>query len=137
MMGSSGTQFDYRRINLTPSGWPRKQKMVTAITDRDRGHMNSFPVETKMRIMQNIMAMLPVAEWNFEGNNNYVKVMLKLRTGGLGLIDLQPQETAFTTVWYSNNRSLLGRVKTEVAAMVVWEFNGDAEGVTTLRVWHI
>lgn len=111
--------------------------MATAITDRDRGHMDTFPVEKKMRIMQKIMARLPVAEWNFEGSNSYVKAMLKLRAGGLGLIDLQPQETAFTTVWYGKNRSLLGRVKTEVAAMVVWEFNGNAEGVTTLRVWHI
>lgn len=124
-------------MNLIPGGWPREQKMVTAITDRDRGHMNTFPIDKKMRIMQKIMARLPVAEWNFEGNNNYVKAMLKLRAGGLGLIDLQPQETAFTTVWYSKNRSLLGRAKTEAAAMVVWEYNGDAEGVTSLRVWHI
>ena len=137
MTGRSGMQTDYRRMNLTPGGSPRKQKIVTAITARDRDHMNAFPVEKKMRIMQKIMARLPVSEWSFKGNNNYVKAMLKLRAGGLRLIDLQPQETAFTTVWYSKNRSLLGRVKTEVAAMVVWEFNGDAEGVTTLRIWHI
>jgi hypothetical protein len=110
--------------------------MIT-ITDRDRGHMNAFPVKKKFRIMQRIMAKPPVSEWNFEGYNNYAKAMLKLRAGGLGLIDLQPQETAFTTVWYSKNRSLLGRVKTEVAAMVVWESNGNNEGLTTLRVWHI
>lgn len=125
---ASGMQF--RRL-------PREHKMATAITDDDRGHMNTFPVTQKVRIIQRIMSTLPMARWNWEGNNGYIRTMLQLRARGLRLIDLQPQETAFTAIWYRKERSLLGRLKAEVAAMVVWEFNGDTGGITTVIVWHL
>ena len=108
--------------------------MIT-ITDRDRGHMNTFPIKKKERIMQRIMAKPPMSEWNFEGYNNYAKAMLKLRTGGLGLIDLQPQETAFTTVWYGKNGTLMNWLKSDAVALLLWESNGDDKAI--LRIWHI
>jgi len=111
--------------------------MVTAITDDDRGHMLTFPVQQRAKIIQRMMSNPPASEWNCEGNNSYVKAMLQLRARGLGLIDLQPQETAFTAIWYRKQRSLLGLLKAEVAAMVVWEFDGDTGSKTTLKVWNI
>jgi len=82
------------------------------------------------------MSREPVAERNYEGNTHFVKTILKLRADGLRLIDLQPFETAFTSVWYRRNASLLGKAKADVAAMVVWE-GSDRQDVTTLRVWRI
>lgn len=111
--------------------------MVTAITDEDRGHMITFPVRQRARIIQSIMSNPPVSEWNCEGNTSYVKAMLQLRARRLGLIDLQPQETAFTAIWYRKERSLLGLLKAEVAAMVLWEFDGDTGSKTTVRFWQI
>lgn len=116
---------------------PKAQQAATAITDHDRGHMKSFPVEQRARIIRKIMTNPPVTEWNLDGDNSYVRAMLRLRARGLGLIDLQPQEDAFSAIWYRRERSLLGRPKAEVAAMVVWERDGNAGGITTFRVWHI
>lgn len=130
-----GMHLNHRKMN--PHADPRERKMATAITDQDVGHMNAFPVKKKVKIIQDIMSKSPVEEWNLEGNTSYIKTILRLRASGLELIDLQPQETVFTTVWYSRNRSLLGRVKSEVAAMLMWESNGHDGGITTLRVWHI
>jgi hypothetical protein len=110
--------------------------MLTVITDQDRNYMNAFPIARKAKIIQEIMSRPPVEEDSLEGSNDYLKTILKLRADGMRLIDLQPQESAFTTVWYSRHRSLLGTVKAEIAALVVWEFDGDKD-VTTLRVWHI
>ena len=111
--------------------------MATAITHEDLGYMRNFPPQKKMGVIHEIMSKSPVKEWNLEGNNNYVKTILRLRAGGLMLIDLQPLETAFTSVWYKKNGSLLKREKSEIAALVVWEFNSDDKDLTTIRVWDI
>src|SRR3990172_3313400 len=124
----SGMQF--RRL-------PKVQKTATAITDHDRGHMNAFPVEQRVRIIRKIMTNPPVTEWNLDGNESYVNAMLRLRARGMELIDLQPQEHAFTAIWYRRERSLWGRPKAEVAAMVVWEADENSGGTTTVRVWHL
>ena len=65
-----------------------------------------------------------------------MKALLRLRADGLKLVDLLPQETAFTTVWYRHGRSLLNRQRPNVAAMVVWEVKDDQE-VATFKVWHV
>lgn len=111
--------------------------MATIITDQDVGHMKTFPATKKLKIIREIMSKSPAEECNLQGNTSYAKALLRLRAGGLELIDLQPQETVFTTVWYSQNRSLLGRVRSEVAAMLVWESNGHDGGITTLRFWRM
>lgn len=111
--------------------------MATGITDHDRGHMAAFPVERKVQIIRRIMSSPPLTEWNCDDHNSYAKAMLQLRARGLGLIDLQPQETAFTAIWYGRKRSLLGRLKAEIAAMVLWEIVGDAGSTTTVRIWHL
>ena len=111
--------------------------MATLITSQDMDYMKAFPADQKLKIMREIMSRSPAAERNFEGNTYCVKTILKLRADGLRLIDLQPLESAFTSVWYKRNGSLLGRGKTEIAAMVVWEGNDSDDDVTTVKVWKI
>jgi hypothetical protein len=111
--------------------------MTTLITSQDMEYMKAFPADQKSKIMREIMSRSPVAERDFEGNTHCVKTILKLRADGLRLIDLQPLESAFTSVWYKRNESLLGRAKTEVAAMVVWACNDGDDDVTTVKIWKI
>lgn len=108
---------------------------MTAITDEDREHMSHFPAAKKAKIMEEIMFRPPTQEKYFEGNNDCVKTLLHLRGNGLKLIDLQPQETAFTTIWYGKRRAtLLNQMNWEAAAMMVWELNGCERA--TVRLWR-
>ena len=109
--------------------------MATLITDQDLDNMNTFPLQEKEKIMRQIMSRPPVEERNFEGNNNCVKTILNLKASGLRLIDLQPQETHFTTIWYGKNGTWMNRLKSAAVAMVVWESNGEDKA--NLRIWHI
>ena len=110
---------------------------MSVINSQDMNHMRSFPADLKSRIMREIMSRSPVAERKYEGNTHFVKTILKLRADGLRLIDLQALETAFSSIWYKKNASLLGRTKSDAAAMVVWEGSERDDDVTTVRVWRI
>lgn len=111
--------------------------MGTLITNQDMDHMRTFPADRKMKIMREIMSERPVAERNFEGNTFCAKAILKLRADGMRLIDLQPLETAFVSIWYKKCGSFLSWAKSGVAAMVVWETNDHDNDVTTVRIWQI
>lgn len=50
------------------------------------------------------------------------------------LIDLQPHETAFTSVWIRKNRTLMGS-STDVT-MLLWE-DGEVCDSTTIMTWQI
>ena len=106
------------------------------ITEKDLNHMYAFPPAERAELMQKIMSRTPVEERVFEGNNRSVRALWRLRDEGLKLVDLKPQETIFTSVWYRNGRSLLIRQKPQIAAMIVWEVNDDQE-VATFKVWHV
>jgi hypothetical protein len=106
------------------------------ITEKDMKHMKAFSPALRLALMQKIMSRAPVEERVFEGNTRSVLALWRLRVEGLKLVDLQPQETAFTTVWYRTGRTLLNRQKPNVAAMVIWELNDDEE-VATFKVWHV
>ena len=110
---------------------------MAVITNQDMSYMRSFPAVQKSRILREIMSRSPVAERNYEGNTHFVKTILKLRADGLRLIDLQPFETAFASVWYKKNASLLGKTKADIAALVVWESSECEDDVTTVNVWRI
>ena len=109
---------------------------MALITEQDRNYMKAFPARKKTEIIRQIMSRFPTEELNLEGNNNCAKTVLKLRARGLELIDLQALETAVTTVWYGKNTSILGQVRSEVAALLLWEYKPDDEDVTTVRVWR-
>ena len=114
----------------------RGTPLSVAITDRDRRYMDAIPIARKVKTMRRIMCGPPAEEQHLKGNNNYAKVILKLRASGLRLIDLQRQETAFTAVWYRKSTSVLGLLISEAIALVVWELNEDDEEITTLRIWR-
>lgn len=110
---------------------------MSIITSQDMNHMKAFPVSQRARILREIMSRSPVAERNYEGNTHFVKTILKLRADGLRLIDLQPFETAFASIWYKKNGKLIGKSKSDVAALVVWEGNAYEGDTTTIKVWRI
>ena len=106
------------------------------ITEKDVKYMTAFSPAERAALMHKIMSKAPVEERVFEGNSQSVRALWRLRAEGLKLVDLKPQETVFTTVWYRNGKSLLTRQKPQVAAMIVWEVRDDHE-VATFKVWHI
>ena len=110
---------------------------MAVITSQDMSHMKTFPSAQRARIMREIMSRSPIAERNYEGNTHFVKTILKLRADGLRLIDVQPFETALASVWYKKNASLLGKTKSDFAAMVVWQCSAREQDVTTVKVWRI
>lgn len=115
--------------------------MAALITAQDLDYMKTFPLIHKTKLMQFIMTRNPIAEQSFHGNTDCAKTIRRLRADGLHLIDLEQQDGFFRSVWYKRERSLLeslrGRPRSEVAAMVVWELNGDDDDITTLRLWQI
>ena len=114
----------------------RERSVSIGITDNDRRHMDAIPVARRLTLMRRLMSGPPTEERHFLGSTNYVKAMLKLRAGGLRLIDLQWQETSFTAVWYRRSASVMGLLMSEAMALVVWEINEDNEEVTTVRTWR-
>jgi hypothetical protein len=115
--------------------------MAALITGRDLDDMKAFPTHRKTALMRLIMTQAPAEERNFQGNTDCAKAIRRLRADGLQLIDLQQHDCFFSSVWHKRERSLLGfllgRPGTEVAAMVVWESNGDEDDSTTVRTWQI
>jgi hypothetical protein len=108
---------------------------MTLITEKDLNHMNAFPPSERAALMKKLMSMPPLEERVCEGGNESVRALWRLRADGLKLVDLEPQETAFTSVWYRNGRSFLSRQR-QIAAMVVWEINPQQE-VATFRIWQV
>jgi hypothetical protein len=106
------------------------------ITDQDRQYMNAIPAESRTRIIRRMMHGSPAEERQFEGKDDYARALLRLRAGGLRLIDLQPQETAFASVWYGKHTSIGVRPGLEAMALLVWERTERDAEVTTLRIWH-
>ena len=56
-----------------------------------------------------------------------MRALWRLRAEDLKLVDLNSQETVFTSVWYRNGRSILSPQKPHVAAMIAWEVNDEQE----------
>ena len=110
------------------------QGLSTQITDVDRAHMQAFPPERKTAVVKRILTLTPLQTVVHQGGNQFEKAVLNMHRESFRLIDLQPHETAFTTVWYRENRSLLGK-KAEVT-MLLWE-DGDVCDSTTIMTWQI
>ena len=106
------------------------------ITENDVKHMKAFGAAERAALMQKIMSKTPVEERVFEGNSRSVRALWRLREEGLKLVDLNPQETLFTSLWYRNGKSILTRQKPHIAAMVVWEVSDGGESAT-VKVWHV
>jgi hypothetical protein len=109
--------------------------LKTQINERDREHLQEFPAHRKAMVMEKIMSLTPARHMVFHGKNHFEKAVLKIRRDGFRLIDLQPQETAFTTVWYRKGRSFLG--KGADVTMLLWEHSDEHGDSTTMMSWRI
>jgi hypothetical protein len=109
---------------------------VTAnIGESDILHMNGFPARDKGRVMDRIMSLTPLSTEVRSKRNDYEKLLLLLRKDGFALIDMQPLETALTTVWY--HKSVMpARFAREEVTMLLWETQAAGEATTLIR-WRI
>lgn len=108
---------------------------LTRINDADLAHLAAFPACDRSHVMEKIMSRMPLANQVHTENHHFEKTMLLLHDEGYGLIDMQPLETALTTVWYRQGRSLPWHKRAEVT-MVLWETTcaGDSTSVMTWRI---
>ena len=120
-------------VRGTRSRRQQRDRGSTRITDFDHEHMNAFPADTKLRLMQKIMSCTPVASAAFTGNNHYERAILCLRRDDFQLIDLQPQEFLFTSVWFRKYRSVIGMPRLWVA-MLLWMAEEETTHLTTWRI---
>ena len=107
---------------------------MTQINDRDREHMQSFPGDVKAQLLSKINSLQPIGCMVSNGSISFEKAMINIHREGYALIDLDPYETAFSSVWYRKSRKLRGGV-TEVI-MLMWEENENSD-TTTVRHWEI
>jgi hypothetical protein len=109
--------------------------MRARINNDDLKHLRGFSDTKKNAVIQKIMSHPPARTVVLDGNNDFEKTLLRLRRDGFSLIDLQPQESACTSVWYRRKPALL-RTPCEDVAMLLWETQerGDA---TTLITWRV
>lgn len=117
-----------------PSPVNADQGLKSQITDADRAHLEAFPAERKAEIMNKIMSLTPVYNVVHQGGNQFEKAVLRMHREGYQLIDMQPHETAFTTVWYRKDRSILNK-KSDIV-MLLWE-DGEVVDSTTIMNWRI
>lgn len=110
----------------------RNRDSITQINDRDREHMQAFPAHLKADMVEKVMSRSPSKNVVYHGNNDYEKAMMNIHREGYGLIDIQRHETAFTSVWYRESRTLISN-STEVTTLM-WEEDGSG-GTTTMKCW--
>ena len=105
------------------------------ISDADILHMNAFPARDKSRLLDKIMSQTPFSTEVRSDSNHYENSLLRLRKDGFALIDMQPLETALTTVWYHNG-PMPKCFKREDVTMMLWETQ-PAGDTTTIMVWRV
>ncbi len=110
--------------------------MRAGISESDIRQMNLFPQTEKSRVMEAIMSLTPLKTEMRSDANYYEKSLISLRKEGFGLIDLQPLETALTTVWYRRAGRLPARFAREDVTMLLWESQDDGEATTVIH-WRI
>ena len=109
--------------------------MATRISDEDLEHLRAFPESRKAAVMKRIMGQAPAQNVVLEGDDSFESAIFRLRRDGYGLIDLQRQETAFSTVWYRKS-VMPARFAREDVTMLLWETQAAGESTTLIR-WRI
>lgn len=109
--------------------------MRARINYEDIEHLQGFSAVQKSSVLQKIMSRPPAKTVVMEGNNHFEKTLIRLRRDGYALIDLQPQETACTSVWYRRKAALLKPPAADVA-MLLWEAQEHGEA-TTVITWKV
>lgn len=109
--------------------------MKARIDSDDLSFLRRFSEVYKNEVMQRIMSRRPEKTVVRDGDNEFEKTLIRLRRDGYGLIDLQPQEAACSSVWYRRKPSLLKRGNEDIA-MVLWETTEEGQA-TTLITWQM
>ena len=101
--------------------------------------MEAFSQRKKAEVLETIMARPATTQVTCSSNIEYDFTLMKLRKAGYGLIDFQPIETAFTSVWYCKSSWLPGLSKSDSVVMLVWEsINQNISDKTTLlSMWEL
>ena len=113
------------------------QESATQINDLDREHLRAFPALRKELVMQKIEVIAPTRCATHKGKNEYQKAIINIHRDGYGLIDMQPHDSVFTSLWYRKDRSFLS-MGADVT-MLLWEDGGndDDDDSTTMTSWKI
>jgi hypothetical protein len=133
--GFAAAMGAYSASKPVDAGNHPQNEMATRINESDTQHMNDFPAEQKAHVMEKIMSRTPLTSEQCMESHHYEKTMMRLHSEGYRLIDLQPLETALTTVWYRQGRSMPWHKRADVK-MVVWETEPSGE-TTTVMTWRI
>ncbi len=104
------------------------------ITEADRQHLESFPLERRAMLMQRILARDPDKSIELSGKLDFERTLRRLRRDEYALIDLQLHETAFYSVWFRKSGGVMDWRRMEVA-MVLWDARGGRASVTTVQTW--
>ena len=107
--------------------------LISQINGLDHEHMQAFPAHRKAQVMAKIMSLTPIRNEVHQGNNKFAKAVLRLHRDGYGLIDVQPQETVFTTVWYRKNSAFGNSAD---ATMLLCEEDENGASITMMS-WRI
>ena len=110
--------------------------MASNTLDCDLVHLHRFPAQKRQKILRAIMERPSASEQICDGAHCYENTVTRLHAQGYQLIDLNPQETMLTAVWYRKTTSWFGLRSEESAIMLVWE-SGDGCEKTTLCAWQL
>ena len=109
----------------------QQEGLITQINDGDRAYMQAFPAQLKAQVLNKISLLEPDESVVYHGNNRFEKAMMIIHREGYGLIDMQPHETAFSSVWYRKGRKLTG--KNAEVTMLMWEESEHGDVTTVVR----
>ena len=110
--------------------------MASNTLDRDLLHLHNFPARKQQKILRAIMEKEFASEQICDVAHCYENTDTRLHAQGYQLIDINPQETVLTQVWYRKTMPWFGLLRAESAVMLVWEFSASGEK-TTLCVWPL
>ena len=126
-------------VDAEPAQNGSRGTLKSRINDIDLAHLNGFPATTKAWVLEKIMSLTPIMSTTSREAHHYEKALMRLRDEGYHLIDLQPQETVFATVWYRKKHSLLS--KREDVVMLLWDCgcaeDADGSDSTMVMSWRI
>ena len=112
---------------------------MSCFSEQDLQHLKAFPQTKKAEVLETIMARPATTQRNCSSHTEYDFTLMKLRKAGYRLIDFQPMETAFTSVWYRKSSRLLGLSTSESVVMLVWESidQSISDNTTLFSAWEL
>ena len=105
------------------------------INELDRQHLNAFPQDEKASLMQLTRTHEPNTRTRL-GKDEFEEALLRLRQKGFELIDMQVQDSTFTSVWYRPGDGVPAGQQRPELTMVVWKGEGP-DPFTAVLTWRL